>query len=167
MIRARDSNLRGAVAEARMIEVQTAVGGGQHDTASVEPERPQRHHALIAGLKQASPPVIPRFCGQHVLNALHPWPVLLGRMERRGDRLRGAQMRLHLGRPARVDQARDGVQRKPRLKDEPDVLTQSESRNIRCFCGHELETRRGFCPPVVPHHGSRPRGQPEKVPPVR
>ena len=163
---ARDADVVQTGTEARVIEIQSTVGGRQDHTASIEPNFPQRHVVLIAGLQQASTPVVPCFREEHGFDPLHARPVLLGWMKGRGDGLRRAQVRHDLGRSTHVDQPSDRIRRKAGLKDQPNVLTRTKIAHVRSASVEKLEPMGRLHVPVVPNHGLRPGRQPKQHPPL-
>ena len=166
MVRAGCAHHGTPVSETRMIQVQAAVGRGQDNAASVEPQGPQRHAVLRSRLEQPCPPVVPGFCGQHRLDPLHSRPVLLARMKGRGEDLRAAQHRIHVRRAADGSQVLHSGMRKTRFEDKPDLLSRVEGRHVKRGGIMQLEPLWRGRPTVVPDDGFRPRGQPEEVPTV-
>ena len=167
MVWARDADVGQACTEARVIEVQSTVGGRQHHAASVEPNLPQRHVVLVAGLQQASTPVVSCFRDEHGLNPLHARPVLLVWMKGRGNGLRRAQIRHDLRRSAHFNQPSDRIRWKAGLEDQPNVLTQTKIAHVRSVSVEKLEPMGRLHVPIVPNHGLRPGRQPKQAPPVR
>ena len=133
-----DADVGQACTEARVIEVQSTVGGRQHHAASVEPNLPQRHVVLVAGLQQASTPVVSCFRDEHGLNPLHARPVLLVWMKGRGNGLRRAQIRHDLRRSAHLNQPSDRIRWKAGLEDQPNVLTQTKIAHVRSVSVEKL-----------------------------
>jgi hypothetical protein len=99
-------------------------------------------------------------------DSLQAWPMLLGGMKGRSNRLNATQVWLHVRRAARCNQPLNGVSGQARLEHQPNRLVHSKGICIGLggFAQEEPFGREPLA--VVPNDGFRPRGQPQKGPPV-